>query len=54
VVVNVKSGGTPDSYGVTVDAIAAGSFRISLTNLSAGALAEALVFNFAVIKAVAT
>lgn len=54
VVVCIKSGATADSYGTTVDAVAAGSFRVSLTNLSAGSLGEALVINFAVIKSVAS
>ena len=52
VYVNIKSGATADSYTVTVDACAAGSCRISLRNLSAGALAEAVVLTFVVIKAV--
>jgi hypothetical protein len=52
VIVNIKSGGTVDSYTVTVDTVAAGSFRISLRNVTAGALAEAVVLNFAVIKGV--
>lgn len=46
----IKSGATADSYTVTVDAVAAGSFRISLGNVSAGALAEALVLSFVIIK----
>ena len=50
--VNIKSGATADSYTVTVDACAAGSCRISLRNLSAGALAEAVVLTFVIIKAV--
>lgn len=53
VVVCIKSGGTAGAYNVVVDAVAAGSCQISLTNLSTGALGEALVLNFAVIKAVA-
>ena len=42
-----------DSYAVTVDAVAAGSCRVQLRNVSAGALGEAVVLNFAVLKAVA-
>lgn len=53
VVVNIKSGATVNSYQVCVDTIAAGSCHITLANLSTGALAEAVVLNFAVIKAVA-
>jgi len=52
VVVSIASGATADSYTVGVDAVGAGSCRISLRNLSGGALAEAVVLNFAVIKAV--
>ena len=51
--VNIQSAATADSYSVTVDAVAAGSCRIQLRNISAGSLSEALVLNFAVIKAVA-
>jgi hypothetical protein len=53
VVACIKSGGTAGAYTVTVDAVAAGSFRVSIGNVSAGNLSEALVINFAVIKAVA-
>lgn len=50
VVVNIKSGATADSYQTTVDAVAAGSFRISLSNVSGGSLGEAVVLNFRVVK----
>ena len=53
VLASIKSGATADSYTVTVDAVGAGSCRISLRNISAGSLSEAVVINFAVIKAVA-
>lgn len=55
-VVNVciKSGATTGgTYLVQADAIGAGSCQISITNLSAGTLGEALVINFVVIKGVA-
>jgi hypothetical protein len=52
-VVAIKSGATADSYNVTVDAVAAGSCRISVQNKSGGNLSEALVLSFAVIKGVA-
>jgi hypothetical protein len=52
VVVNISSGATADAYGVTVTAVAAGSCRIQLANFSASPLGEALVLNFAVIKAI--
>ena len=46
----ISSGATTNSYVVGVDAVAAGSCRVHLRNLTAGALGEALVLNFAVIK----
>lgn len=49
--VSIKSGATADCYAVTVDAVAAGSCRISLHNVSGGSLGEAVVLNFAIIKA---
>lgn len=52
VVVNIVSGATADSYHVEVDAVGLGSFRISLTNVSASNLGEAIVIRFAVIKSV--
>lgn len=53
VIVNIKSGGTNSSYRTQVAAVGAGSCRIELTNTTGGALSEAVVLNFAVIKAVA-
>lgn len=53
VVVSLASGGTANSYDIVVDAVAAGSFHISVTNISGDSLSEALVLNFAVIRAVA-
>ena len=52
VVTAISSGATAGAYNTHVDAIAAGSCRISITNFSAGPLSEAIVLNFAVIKAV--
>ena len=52
VVTAISSGATAGAYNTHVDAIAAGSCRISLTNLSAGPLSEAIVINFVVIKGV--
>lgn len=49
---SIKSGATADSYHVTVDAVASGSCRISLRNISGGSLSEAVVLNFAIVKAV--
>ena len=52
IIVNISSGGTTLSYLVGVEAVAAGSCNIIVRNISAGALAQALVLNFSVIKAV--
>ncbi len=52
VIVNIASGATADGYILTVDAVAAGSCRISVRHNSGGALGEALVLNFVVIKGV--
>ena len=52
IIVNIKSGATADAYHVQVDAVAAGSCRISLRNMTGGALAESVVLSFAVIKSV--
>ena len=53
VYVCIASGATAGAYNVQVDAVAAGSCQISISNLSAGTLSQALVLNFVVIKAVA-
>lgn len=53
VIVNISSGATAASYVVCVDAVAGGSFKVHLRNITAGNLSEAVVLNFAVIKAVA-
>jgi hypothetical protein len=53
VVVSIKSGATAGAYNAQVDAVADGSFRVSISNQSAGSLSEAIVYNFAVIKSVA-
>lgn len=52
VIVNISSGGTVNSYGLWVDAVAAGSCHIMLRNFTGGTLSEAVVINFAVIKGV--
>lgn len=46
------SGGTVGAYTVTPNTMAAGSFKITLRNNSAGSLSDALVLRFAVLKAV--
>ena len=46
---NVSSGATAASYNLWVDSLNAGSASITLRNTTAGALAEAIVINFALI-----
>jgi hypothetical protein len=53
IIVSIKSGATIGAYLANINAIGAGSATIALRNLSAGSLSEAVVLNFAVIKAVA-
>lgn len=50
IVINLQSGATPNSYGVTVSRVNTGAFDIQIRNFSNGALADILVINFAVIK----
>lgn len=50
--VNMQAVGTVGGYTFTVSRVAAGSCVISVSNVSGGALAEAIVLNFAVIKSV--
>jgi hypothetical protein len=52
VIVNHAAAGTAGAYLVSANAIAAGSCQISVRNVSGGSLSEAIVLNFAVIKAV--
>lgn len=52
VVVSIKSGGTVGVYFVSIGATSAGSCSITVGNTAGGALAEAIVLNFIVIKAV--
>ena len=49
VIVNVSGGGTAGAYVAYVSSLVAGSAVISLRNLTAGALAEAVVLNYAII-----
>lgn len=51
VVLSMKSGGTSGGYLLSVGAVAAGSFDIVIYNCSGGALAQALVITYAIIKA---
>jgi hypothetical protein len=51
-IVNVASVGTAGGYQLTVGAVAAGSCSISVMNVRGGALSQAIVLNFVVIKVV--
>jgi hypothetical protein len=51
VIANVASGGTANAYRASVTKVAAGSFNVTVENITAGSLSEAPVINFAVIKA---
>jgi len=53
VVACIKSGGTSGAYTLTVGAVAAGSFDLTLSNVSGGSLSQAVVINFAIVKAAA-
>lgn len=53
-VVAIKSGATADSYQVTVDAVADGSFRISVSNCSSGSLSEAIVLSYVIVRGVSS
>ena len=50
VVVNHGAGGTAGSYLVGVSEIAAGTFKITVTNASGSNLSEAIVINFVALK----
>jgi hypothetical protein len=54
VIVNVKSGGTANAYRANVTAVAAGSFTVTVENITAGSLSESPIIAFAVIKGVIT
>jgi hypothetical protein len=51
-IVNVASGATAATYTATIDAVAAGSCRITVGNHSTSSQSEAIVLNFVVINAV--
>ena len=50
VIVNHGSAGTAGAYMVQANTMASGSFNITVANLTAGSLGEAIVINFVVIK----
>jgi hypothetical protein len=54
VIVNHSSVGTAGAYVVQVTAVAAGSFKVTVGNVSGGSLSQAIVLNYAVIKAAAS
>lgn len=49
----VKSGGTAGAYTVVADTITGTGFNLTIRNVTAGNLAETLVINFIIFKAVA-
>ena len=50
VVVNHGSAGTAGTYLVQANSIAAGSFKITVSNVSASSASEAIVLNFVALK----
>jgi hypothetical protein len=50
IVASIASAATAGAYTCTVDAVASGSFRLSIGNVSAGSLSEAIVINFIVLS----
>ena len=53
VVLSIQSGGTSGEYLAHVTDVGAGSFDITLANMSASSASDAVLINFAVIKGVA-
>jgi hypothetical protein len=53
IIVNVSGGGTAGAYTTYISSMAAGSAVVTLRNLTAGSLSEAVVLNFAIIHAAA-
>ena len=49
VILSIASGGTAGAYNAYVSGLAAGSVVLALRNVTSGALAEAVVVNFAII-----
>ncbi len=54
IAVQHDSAGTVGKYVVQGNTMTAGTFNITVTNISAGALSEAIVLRFAIIRAVIT
>ena len=53
IIVNVSGGGTAAAYTTYISSMAAGSAVVTLRNLTAGSLSEAVVLNFAIIHGAA-
>jgi hypothetical protein len=51
-VIVMASGGTSGDYSLDCTAVAAGSFDVTVQNISAGSLSEAVVVSFALIHAI--
>lgn len=49
IIVNVSGGGTAAAYTTYISSMTAGSAVITLRNLTAGSLSEAVILNFAII-----
>jgi len=49
IIVNVSGGGTAAAYTTYISSMAAGSAVVTLRNLTGGALAEAVIVNYAII-----
>jgi hypothetical protein len=52
IILNLASGGTANTYTLSVHAVASGSFDIMIGNVSTSSRSEALTINFTVIKGV--
>ena len=52
VIVNVSAGGTAGAYTTYISSMTAGSAVVTLRNLTAGSLSEAVVLNYAIIHCV--
>jgi hypothetical protein len=53
IIIHRVSGGTAGAYNIWVDSVATGTFSVYVRNITPGALSEAPVLNFSIIKAVA-
>lgn len=52
IIVNVSAGGTAGAYTTYISSMTAGSAVVTLRNLTGGALAEAVVLNYAILHCV--